>query len=106
MPSTLKAYFDYIAQAGITLRYTENGSVGLLTGKSACVFAARGGVYNGSGMDTQSPYLRNFLVFLGIEDVRFVYAEGLAQDEARKRSAILQAREAIGRLNAIERRAA
>jgi FMN-dependent NADH-azoreductase len=33
LPSTLKAYFDYGARAGVTFRYTEKGAVGLLTGK-------------------------------------------------------------------------
>ena len=43
VPSTLKAYFDHIARAGDTFSYTENGPVGLLTGKKANVFATRGG---------------------------------------------------------------
>ncbi|SVE23720.1 uncharacterized protein METZ01_LOCUS476574, partial [marine metagenome] len=44
IPSSLKAYFDRIARAGITFKYTETGPVGLLENKSATVFAARGGV--------------------------------------------------------------
>ncbi len=47
VPSTLKAYFDHIARAGVTFRYTEKGPVGLLTGKKAYVFATRGGIYAG-----------------------------------------------------------
>ena len=42
VPSTLKAYFDHIARAGVTFNYTANGPVGLLTGKRVYVFAARG----------------------------------------------------------------
>src|SRR5262249_875393 len=78
IPSTLKAYFDHIARAGVTFRYTEKGPVGLLTGKKVYVFAARGGVYAGTPGDTQTPYIRTFLGFLGMTDVEFVYAEGLA----------------------------
>jgi putative NADPH-quinone reductase len=43
VPSTLKAYFDHIARAGVTFRYTANGPEGLLTGKKVTIFAARGG---------------------------------------------------------------
>ena len=52
IPSTLKAYFDHIARAGVTFRYTATGPVGLLTGKKVLVFAARGGQYAGTPADT------------------------------------------------------
>jgi FMN-dependent NADH-azoreductase len=87
LPSTLKAYFDHIARAGVTFRYTEKGPVGLLVGKKALLFAARGGLYAGTARDTQTPNVRDFLAFLGITDVEFVYAEGLAiNDESRQKS--------------------
>ena len=63
VPSQLKAYFDHIARAGVTFKYTEKGPVGLLTGKKAYVFAARGGLYAGTPMDTQTSYVRDFLRF-------------------------------------------
>jgi FMN-dependent NADH-azoreductase len=78
VPSQLKAYFDHIARSGVTFRYTASGPQGLLNGKKVYVFAARGGVYDGGPMDTQTGYVRNFLRFLGMSDVEFVYAEGLA----------------------------
>jgi FMN-dependent NADH-azoreductase len=102
VPSTLKAYIDHIARAGVTFKYTDKGSVGLLTGKKAYVFAARGGLYAGTPMDTQTAYIRDFLRFIGIDDVEFVYAEGLAMDPARKESALAQAKRAIERLSAPE----
>ncbi|MEP7083782.1 MAG: NAD(P)H-dependent oxidoreductase [Betaproteobacteria bacterium] len=92
IPSTLKAYFDHIARAGHTFRYTETGPVGLLTGKKAYVFATRGGLYVGTPLDTQTKYVRDFLGFLGITDVEFVYAEGLAMGDAKKQVALAQAR--------------
>jgi FMN-dependent NADH-azoreductase len=95
VPSTLKAYFDHVARAGVTFRYTEKGPVGLLTGKQAVIFATRGGLYAGTTRDTQSGYVRDFFTFLGIEDVRFVYAEGLAMGEAPRNAAIAQAERAI-----------
>jgi len=98
VPSTLKAYFDHIARAGVTFRYTEKGSIGLLTGKKAYVFAARGGVYEGTPRDTQTPYVREFLAFLGITDVEFVYAEGLALSATSREAALTRARDSIERL--------
>ena len=91
IPSTLKAYFDHIARAGVTFRYTDKGPLGLLTGKKAYVFAARGGRYAGTPLDTQTPYLRNVLTFLGMSDVEFVYAEGLAMGPTTKERVIRQA---------------
>ena len=91
MPSTLKAYIDHIARAGETFRYTANGPEGLLGGRQVRVFAARGGLYAGTPLDTQSSYLRNFLAFLGITDVEFIYAEGLAMGDEKRKSALSQA---------------
>jgi FMN-dependent NADH-azoreductase len=98
VPSTLKAYFDHIARAGETFRYTEKGAVGLLTGKKAYVFATRGGKYAGTPSDLQSGFLRQFLAFIGIDDVEFIYAEGLAIGGATRQAALNTAREAIARL--------
>jgi FMN-dependent NADH-azoreductase len=98
VPSALKAYFDHVARAGVTFRYTEKGSVGLLTGKKAYVFAARGGMYQGTPRDTQSPYVRDFLAFLGITDVEFIYAEGLAISETSRNAALSKAKGRIANL--------
>jgi FMN-dependent NADH-azoreductase len=98
LPSTLKAYFDHIGRAGVTFRYTEKGPVGLLTGKKVYVFAARGGLYAGTPNETQTPFIRTFLAFLGMDDVEFVYAEGLAVSEASKQQGLARARAEIDRL--------
>ncbi len=98
VPSTLKAYFDHVARAGVTFRYTEKGPVGLLTGKKAYVFAARGGLYAGTPRDTQTAYVRDFLAFLGITEVEFVYAEGLAIGETQRQAALSKAYDAIEKL--------
>ena len=95
VPSSLKAYFDHVARSGVTFRYTEKGPQGLLTGKKAYVFAARGGLYAGTPLDTQTAYVRDFLRFIGIDDVEFVYAEGLAMGEARKSQALANAEKSI-----------
>jgi FMN-dependent NADH-azoreductase len=100
VPSQLKAYFDHIARVGATFKYTEKGPEGLLTGKKAYVFAARGGVYAGTSMDTQTSYVRNFLRFVGITDVEFVYAEGLAISPEHREACLANAIAEIARLAA------
>lgn len=100
VPSQLKAYFDHIARAGITFAYTEKGPVGRLTGKKVYVFAARGGQYVGTPLDTQTSYVRDFLAFLGMSDVHFVYAEGLAISPESKESGLAKAAAEIARLAA------
>ena len=100
IPSTLKAYFDHIARAGVTFRYTAQGAVGMLTGKRAYVFATRGGAYAGTPLDTQTTYVRDFLRFIGINDVEFVYAEGLNMGAERKDAALAHARAVIERIAA------
>src|SRR5579871_6318055 len=81
IPSTLKAWIDHVARAGRTFRYTETGPVGLLKGKRVFIVTARGGVYTqgpAKALDFHEPYLRGMLGFLGLDDVTFVHAEGLA----------------------------
>ena len=97
VPSTLRAYFDHIARAGVTFRYTATGPEGLIKGKKAYVFITRGGIMSADA-DTQTPYLKQFLGFIGITDVEFFHAEGLAYgDEVREKS-LGSARQAIANL--------
>ncbi|QJR12021.1 FMN-dependent NADH-azoreductase [Usitatibacter rugosus] len=98
VPSTLKAYFDHVARAGITFRYTATGPEGLLKGKKAYLFATRGGVHAGFPRDTQTGHVRDFLAFLGITDVEFIYAEGLAMGDAVAKPALEKATLAAHRL--------
>jgi len=96
VPSTLRAYFDHVARAGVTFKYTEKGPVGLLTGKKAYVFVTRGGIYGEKHAHTD--YVRDFLAFLGITDVTFIYAEGLAISEPSKQASLMKARDRIEEL--------
>jgi len=98
VPSQLKAWIDHVARAGLTFRYTAQGAQGLLTGKKAYVVSTRGGVYEGGGADFETPYLRQILAFLGITDVEFIYAEGLALGEDSGKAALAAARGAIHRI--------
>ena len=78
--SGLKAYFDHVARAGVTFRYTVDGAVGLLLGKRAVIVTARGGVLT-EGTDPVVPYISNFLGFLGFNDILSICAEGLQISE-------------------------
>ena len=100
IPSTLRDYFDHVARAGRTFGYSADGPHGLLTGKKTYVFITRGGRYAGEA-DTQIPYLKQFLGFIGLSDVEFVVAEGLAMgDEVRER-ALLEATRRVDEMPAM-----
>jgi FMN-dependent NADH-azoreductase len=75
MPIQLKAWFDAIARAGVTFRYTESGPEGLLKNKKVFVATARGGIYPDDA-DPQVPHIRMLLNFLGMTDHSFVYSNG------------------------------
>jgi FMN-dependent NADH-azoreductase len=96
--SQLKNWFDAVAKARVTFAYTEKGAVGLLTGKKVYVVIARGGVYRDQPSDTQVPYLRTMLGFLGMTDVEFIYAEGLALGPDAEARALESARNEIARI--------
>ena len=91
IPSQLKAWIDRIAQQGRTFTYTATGPKGLATGKTVIVASARGGVYSTSeaatAMEHQESYLKVVLGFMGVTDVRFVRAEGLAMGDDAKKAA-------------------
>lgn len=75
VPSGVKAWFDQIARAGITFRYTEEGPEGLMTGKRAIVTVASGGTEVDGPMDFATPWLRHVLAFIGITDIQVVRSD-------------------------------
>ncbi len=100
--SQLKAWIDRILVAGKTFRYTASGPAGLAGGKRVIVASSRGGFYGqdtaGAAMDFQEPYLRAALGFIGITDVQFVRAEGVAVSDEHKTAALKAARSSIATL--------
>ena len=96
VPVQLKTWIDAIARAGVTFRYTENGPEGLVKGKKVYVALARGGIYRDTPADSQVPYLKGVLGFLGMTDVEFIYAEGLAMGPESADKAFADAEAAIG----------
>lgn len=77
VPASLKAYFDLVARAGLTFKYTENGPEGLLKNKKAYIVVSSGGTEIGSDIDFAGNYIKHFLRFLGITDVEFVKLDQL-----------------------------
>lgn len=77
IPATLKTYIDLIARAGLTFKYTENGPVGLLENKKAYIVVTSGGVAVNSPVDFNTPYLKQFLAFIGITDVTVIAVDQL-----------------------------
>ncbi len=99
--STLKSWIDHVARAGVTFKYTETGPVGLVHGKKFVIFTSRSGVYSSGpakAMDFQETYLRGVLGFLGITDVSFISAEGLAMGDEAVNSALANGRSAMDAL--------
>lgn len=78
IPTQLKNYFDLVARAGVTFKYTEKGPEGLIKGKRVVVLTSRGGIHKDTPSDLVAPYLNLFLGFLGMTDVEFIFAEGIA----------------------------
>jgi len=96
VPSTLKAWIDRVAVAGKTFRYTENGPEGLAKGKRLVIASGRGGIYGDSSpADFQEAYLRQVFGFLGISDIEFVRAEGVAYSPQHRTDAMTAAHAAI-----------
>ncbi|MDP5214224.1 NAD(P)H-dependent oxidoreductase [Pseudoalteromonas tunicata] len=96
VPTHFKAWIDRIARAGITFEYTEQGPKGLINNKKVIVVASRGGVYAGTEKDSQTQYLKDVLAFLGMDDVTFIYAEGL--NIPIREQGLAQARSSINNL--------
>ncbi len=84
IPSTLKAYIDHVVRAGKTFAYGANGPQGLAQDKKVYVILTSGGDYKGLPIDFQEPYLKHILGFIGITDVTFIQAAGLAMGEEAK----------------------
>ncbi|TYP92434.1 FMN-dependent NADH-azoreductase [Sphingobacterium allocomposti] len=87
IPSTLKAWIDHIARAGVTFRYTENGPEGLVKGKKIYLAISSGGVYSEGALqdfDFTERYLRSVLGFMGMTDITAFRVEGVSLPDLRE----------------------
>ncbi|UZE96219.1 FMN-dependent NADH-azoreductase [Alkalimarinus alittae] len=95
IPSMLKAWFDHVARAGTTFKYTTSGPEGLLTDKKVYLVTTRGGIHKDQPSDTQMPFVKIFLAFLGLTNVETIYAEGLNMGDEVRDAAIVSAKQSI-----------
>lgn len=98
IPSTLKAWIDHITRTGVTFRMTDTGPEGFLHGKKAFIVITRGGSYLGTPADLQTAYLEMTLALIGIVNVEFIHAEGLAMGADAERAALAEADHSIQRI--------
>lgn len=98
IPTQLKTYFDFIARAGVTFRYGENGVEGLVKNKKAIVLCAFGGIHKDTPTDIITPYIKTILAFIGITEVEFVYAEAIGYGPEFVEKAQQQAKQRIDQL--------
>lgn len=85
--STLKAWIDHIARAGVTFQYGASGPEGLIKGKKVYLAIASGGVYSDGPMqayDFAAPYLKAVLGFLGMTDVSVFRVEGVNMPDLKE----------------------
>jgi FMN-dependent NADH-azoreductase len=94
IPSQLKSYFDHLARAGVTFKYTETGPVGLLDNKPVYIVTTRGGIHKDLPSDSQTALLKSFLNLIGLKNLHFIYAEGLNMSH-KKDESLLDAKRAI-----------
>ena len=94
IPASLKAWIDLISRARKTFRYTEQGPVGLLTGKKVFLAVASGGVKIDSDYDYATSYLKHALNFVGLKDITVIAADGNMSNPDVTAKAIAKARTA------------
>lgn len=95
IPTQLKNWFDLIARAGVTFKYTENGVQGLIEGKKAVVITTRGGIHKDAPQDIVTSYLKTILGFIGVTDVEFAYAEALNMGDENKEKGLDSAKQQL-----------
>lgn len=94
--SQLKAWIDRIAVAGKTFRYTETGPEGLCGNKKVIVVSTAGGLHVGQPTGVgHEEFLKVFLGFIGITDIEFVRAHGLAYGDEPRNNALQAAQAQI-----------
>ena len=98
VPTDLKKWFDLVARARETFRYTDSWPQGLVEGVRAVVVSSRGGIHQGETTDAITPYLRAVLGLMGFHEVEFIYAEGLDNRPHGRDAGIASARAQIAQL--------
>ncbi|QKI88797.1 FMN-dependent NADH-azoreductase [Thiomicrorhabdus xiamenensis] len=85
VPANLKSFFDQVLRAGKTFRYTEQGPQGLVEDKPVFIILSSGGDYRegaAQAMNYLDGHLKTMLNFIGLKELYFIHAAGLAQGDA------------------------
>ena len=90
VPAVLKAWIDLVCRAGVTFKFTENGSVGLIENCQAYTIVTSGGTEVGSNIDFMTDYLKYVLSFMGIEDLEIIKADGRKNNQLKLELALAQ----------------
>lgn len=92
----LKSWIDRVVVAGKTFKYGPNGPEGLVHGKRVIIAISRGGVYpENAPFEHAESYLKVILNYIGVTDVTFVRAEGLALSPEHRQKSLEAALAAI-----------
>ena len=96
IPSQLKAWIDRITVAGRTFRYTETGPEGLCKGKKVVIVSTAGGLHQGQPTSVgHEDLLKVLFGFIGVTDLQFVFAHGLAYGDEPRANAMTAAQKHI-----------
>ncbi|MBX8492879.1 FMN-dependent NADH-azoreductase [Pseudomonas cichorii] len=96
IPSQLKAWIDRITVAGRTFRYSEAGPEGLCAAKKVIVVSTSGGLHVGQPTGVgHEELLKALFAFIGVTDLQFVRAHGLAYGEEPRANAMSAAQQHI-----------
>ncbi|MGV8861843.1 MAG: FMN-dependent NADH-azoreductase [Pseudomonas sp.] len=96
IPSQLKAWIDRVTVAGRTFRYSETGPEGLCGGKKVIIVSTAGGLHVGQPTSVgHEDLLKVLFGFIGVTDLQFVFAHGLAYGDEPRANAMASARKHI-----------
>lgn len=85
IPYSLKHFIDVVTQPGLAFSYSPaTGYTGLLSGKKALIVLSSGGTYDEPSPvhDFVTPYLKQWLAFIGVTDVTTINVAPLLADPA------------------------
>jgi FMN-dependent NADH-azoreductase len=92
LPTQLKVWIDRILVAGKTFRYGATGAEGLAGGKRVVIALARGGFYGAetpqAAAEHLETYLRTVFGFIGVTDLTFIAADGIAVGPEQREQAV------------------
>ena len=104
IPAVLKAWIDQIVRVGRTFAFEGGAFKGLARATRVTVIVTSGSDFRpgtpAEGYNFVEPYLKALFGFIGIPDVRFVYAPNMNLDEPARSEVLAEARQTLKALAA------